>query len=50
MHWWTVADFVRRAAFCCEEGTVARFRFPPLVIGAGDIDPVPALPFSGWYG
>jgi hypothetical protein len=48
--WWPVADFVRRGAFCCEERTVARFGFVRLMLGAGDVDPVPALPFSGRYG
>ena len=46
----TVADFVPRAAFCREQSPIARFRFAPLVVSTGDIDPVPALPFSGRYG
>src|ERR1017187_6639923 len=46
---WPVADLGGRCAFGCQQGAVAGIGFAPLVVGAGDVDPVPALPFSGGY-
>lgn len=42
-----VADLGRSCLLCCEQGSVAGFRLAPLVVRAGDVDPVPPPAFGG---
>ena len=43
----TIANFGGGCALGRQQGPIAGLRFAPLVVGPGDVDPVPTLPLRG---